>query len=246
MIRKAVPLAALAALAFSFPCAAGAASAASPQVGNTVAVKAAAQDWQKRRAQTAQAFFGAVRGSKADLDRFDKILTRFEKAPLSFTPMEALELVAAYYVPKDGLGEASVSVIVAVQALGWYDALRYASASGRAEIVENENFFRMPILGEGNAKAKEELAALMRKDPARVRSWIEHGLAMAEASRETNQYDRKWPSAYGLERMGCALGGKCAAPPAAPKAAWDDLWAQSKERVLLYWTPRLSDPKPGE
>lgn len=238
-----IPALALAAsvLALSFP-AASVAGPSSPAdaVGSTTVVKVQAQEWQKRRAKTAEAFLGAVKGSKEHLARFDKVLTDFERSPLSFTPVEAVELVAAYYVPKDGLNHAGVAMLAAVQTLGWYDALRYGTASGRAEIVDNENFFRMPLLGENNAKAKEELVALMRQNPELVRSWVEEGLAMAEASRETQKYDRKWPSAYGLERLQCAMGGRCAAPKAAPKESWDALWEQSKARVFKYWTPDLS------
>jgi hypothetical protein len=64
------------------------------------------------------------------------------------------------------------------------------------------------------------------------------GLAFAERSKNTEEYDHKWPTAYGLERTICALGGACTPPVEAPQNQWNALWDQTKLRVKTYYKVR--------
>jgi hypothetical protein len=42
--------------------------------------------------------------------------------------------------------------------LGWYDALRFGSESGRAEIVNNEGFFKRTLILAGKQKVDDFLS----------------------------------------------------------------------------------------
>src|SRR4029077_1981200 len=48
---------------------------------------------------------------------------------LARTPIEELEILGDFYIPKEGLDPGLIAV-VQFQVLGWYDALRFASESG--------------------------------------------------------------------------------------------------------------------
>jgi hypothetical protein len=54
------------------------------------------------------------------------------------------------------------------------------------------------------------------------------GISFAEKFRETNNYHRQWPTAYGLERVICAQGGPCTKPLPMPKEQWDAAWVEAK------------------
>jgi hypothetical protein len=71
----------------------------------------------------------------------------------------------------------------------------------------------------------------------RVLPLVEKGIMFADKFRDTPSYDRRWPTAYGLERVLCASGdaGKCTAPRSLPKDQWDAAWAESKKAVTDYF-----------
>jgi hypothetical protein len=72
-------------------------------------------------------------------------------------------------------------------------------------------------------------------NPEEVQAAIVEGLAFAEKFKGAAGYDHRWPTAYGLERMNCALGGVCQLPAEAPQSQWNVLWGQAKLRVRTYY-----------
>ncbi|MBI3444058.1 MAG: hypothetical protein HY055_01505 [Magnetospirillum sp.] len=137
--------------------------------GQTIEIKLEPQAWQTRRAETANVI-GAIEASKgknkAAMDRFDAILTAFEKDPVSITPMEAMDLYAVFYVPNESDKNMAgvLQMVSAFAVLGWYDSLRFADESGRAEIINNERFFNRAFTISGEATTKK-LMDYLHKHP---------------------------------------------------------------------------------
>jgi hypothetical protein len=125
-------------------------------------------------------------------------------------------------------------VVVQNLVLGWYDALRFASESGRAEIINNEGFFKKAFT-QGGADVTNRAVKFLEGNPDRVHALIAQGISIAEKYRDTNNYDRHWPTAYGLERFICAQGGTCKEPTELPKEQWDGAWEEAKHRVSTYF-----------
>jgi hypothetical protein len=164
------------------------------------------------------------------------MLTNFEKHPLAQTPIENMDLIGLFYAPKDGIAR-TLPLIVMNATLGWYDSLRYGSPSGQAEIVNNEMFFKRAFVLAGKERLNEYLEfAKSHRDE--IRTDIDQGLALAERFKNSDEYDHKWPAAYGLERSICTLGGECPPPVEAQQNQWNALWDQAKLRVETYYKIR--------
>jgi hypothetical protein len=118
--------------------------------------------------------------------------------------------------------------------LGWHDALRFGSPSGQAEIVSNAIFFKHAFVLAGKQRTNDTWN-LQNRIRRRFKQRSTQGLVFAEKFRNSEDYDRRWPTGYGLERMTCALGGTCAPPVAAPQSQWNALWDRAKLRVKTYY-----------
>jgi hypothetical protein len=193
------------------------------------------QEWQVRREKLDHVIVAARQNDPGALKQFDQILTAMEQHPLDRTPLENLDIVGTYYMPNEGI-ESSLTVIVTDLVLGWYDVLRFASPSGRAEITDNEQFFKRALVLSGKDVTDKSLE-FMKGHQDRVVQLVKEGIVYADKFRETPSYDRQWPTAYGLERVLCASGNaeKCKAPQALLKDQWDAAWAQSKKAVTDYF-----------
>lgn len=191
------------------------------------------QAWQQRRMAFAKTVQGIRKGDPDAKKDFDRILTEFETHAFSRTPMENMELLGVFYVPKDGI-EKSMPIIIANAVLGWYDALRFGSESGRAEIINNEGFFKKAIVLGGPDMANKAVQFL-QNNPDKIAQSLSLGFSFADKFRETSNYDRHWPSAYGLERVICATGGSCQEPTQMPRDQWDKAWEDAKKRVATYY-----------
>lgn len=210
-----------------------AALAANAQATQAVLKAPPLQPWQERRAQLDQTIRGADSGDSSAAKQFEQVLTELEKNPYGRTPIENLEIFGAYYLPNEGV-ETTLPLIATNLLLGWYDTLRFASPSGKAEILNNEKFFdKAFVLSSPAVTAKTR--TFLHSHPDQVADLIAQGFGYAEKSRETQSYDRHWPSAYGLERILCASGGDCKERPALPKDQWDSAWAAAKSRVQEYF-----------
>ncbi|HVI53046.1 MAG TPA: hypothetical protein VM661_17690 [Candidatus Sulfotelmatobacter sp.] len=202
----------------------------------TVAVQTPLQDWQQRRVALFQALNGKDK-TKATA-ALDGALTGFEKDPVSLTPMEAMDLYGVFYVPREGAANMqNLLKAVAMQAtLGWYDALRFADESGRAEIENNEGFFKRAFLMGGGDGIKQ-LMDLMENHPADAAKAVADGITLARQFRDHVDYDEHWPTGYGLTAAQCGLnqGKACPPPPALPQAKWGAAFDQAAAFVTQYY-----------
>lgn len=238
-----LPLALLAAAVFFTPACKAAdkpadagKAAAEPGV---VTIKVEPQSWQARRGEFAR-IVNNLGGKDAQVFKdFDAVLTEFVEKPYSRTPMENMEILGVFYVPRQGI-EATLTHIAANAALGWYDALRYGSESGRAEILQNEGFFKLPLMLAGDEIVQQTVKFFIEQ-PEKTAQLVQKGIAIADALKDDPRYDHQWPSAYGLERTLCALGAECTPPSAVPKAQWGEAWEETKARVIRYY--RNNDPR---
>ncbi|MBV6322515.1 hypothetical protein [Duganella violaceipulchra] len=208
--------------------------------------------WQVRRRKFNAVVQGFTRSDPAAPPALDKILSDYESAPFRYTPMETLEILGVAYLPLQDV-EKTFLVIVAEQVMGWYDVLRYASESGRAEIVNNEGFFKLPLAVAG-PKGSARAVKYLEEHPAEARQALARAFAAADRFRETQNYDRHWPAYYGLERMLCLQDhSQCKRLPELDRAKWDQAWIESKQRVAAYYqldkplavTPTAAGPAPG-
>lgn len=211
----------------------------SPAGGELVAVSVKPQAWQARRAEFARILNAIDSKDAASVEAFRSVLTEFEGQPFSRTPMENMEILGVYYLPKEGI-EAVLTYIAANAALGWYDALRHGSESGRSEILHNEGFFKLPLMLAGD-EFVHQAVKFFEEQPAKTDQLVQRGIAIADMLKDDPRYDHLWPSAYGLERMMCAMGAECGPPGALPKAQWADAWEETKARVARYY--RINPPQ---
>ena len=202
--------------------------------GNQVTLHSDMRPWQARRAESQAVIMAGIAkpGNAEALKAVDLLLSDYEAHPVSRTPLENLDLIGRFYVEKDGV-EKCLSVVVMNSVLGWYDALRFGSVSGRAEIQDNEHFFgRAYILG-GRA-AGEKVTELVRNNPKKLKDLVEQGLGFADKYKETKSYDRQWPLSFGMERVINTMGGHEEVKP-LPEAQWDSAWREAKNQVKSYY-----------
>lgn len=204
-----------------------------------VSIRVEPQSWQARRSEFARIVNNLGGKDPQVLKEFEAVLTEFEQKPFSRTPMENMEILGVFYVPREGI-EATLTYIAANAALGWYDALRYGSASGRQEILHNEGFFKLPMVLAGDEFIQMAVKFFVEQ-PEKTAQLVQKGIAIADALKDDPRYDHQWPSAYGLERTLCALGADCTKPSPAQAAEWPDAWEETKARVIRYY--RNNDPR---
>jgi hypothetical protein len=190
--------------------------------------------FQVRRRIFGEVGRGVIRNDPAAVNALDKVLSDYESAAFRYTPLESLEIIGFYYLPREGM-EKAFQLIVAEQVLGWYDVLRYASESGRAEIINNEGFFKLPII-VGGSRVGAEAAKFFDEHPSEARAMLARGFQSADSWRETLNYDRHWPAYYGLERLTCLRDqSTCKPAPELDPTKWDRAWNEAKLRVASYY-----------
>lgn len=91
--------------------------------------------------------------------------------------------------------------------VGLYDTNRFADASARAEIINNEGFLSRAFSLGGDAEV-EQLVAFLEKHPKEAESAVSAGARIAAKLADRAEYDVHWQTAYGLIRMSCAMEGK--------------------------------------
>lgn len=213
-----------------------------PSAGQTVVVNTPKDAWQKRREQTIEVLLTLqdANAGKSRIDearqKFDAILTQYEKDAFSLTPMEAMDLFQVYYVPNEAGRMELLLKLVAIQTtLGWYDALRFADESGRAEIVNNEAFFKRALMVR-----KDEFIEFLQKEPAKAAGAVSSAIEIARRASQTESmvhYDVRWPASYGLMRMQCGLEGakSCTRPKEMPRKDWPAAFDEAAARVTQYY-----------
>jgi hypothetical protein len=191
------------------------------------------QQWQERHIEFAKIVQGLRSKDTDSAKKLDNILYEYDEHTFSRTPIESLDIIALYHFQKEGM-EICLPLIVAHVVLGWYDALRFGSESGRSEILWNQKFYkRFTIFSQ-----KEQIDSVLKflsDNPEKVRERVELGLKIAENYKNTVSYDRHWPSAFGLERLICAQGGPCEEIKPLPRDKWDAAWEEAKQRARVYY-----------
>lgn len=214
-----------------------------------IVVHAPHDAWELRSLET-QKIIEVIRDPKATeaqhakaMKEFDARLTASEKGEL--TPMETMELLGLFYVPKELQNkppnmESTLRIIATQATLGWYDALRFADASGRAEIVNNEAFFTLPL--QDNAAV---FVQFMKNHPEQAANAVKIGIQYARNKIKTNNigYDQHWPASYGLLRMQCGLkhAKTCEVPKPQPASEWPASLDQAAERVSDFYRAPTKD-----
>jgi hypothetical protein len=191
------------------------------------------QPWQERRAGFWKTVHGVNAHDAAAAKDFDAVLTQFETQPFARTPMENMDILGVFYAQKDEV-EKTLMIVSANAALGWYDALRFGSESGRAEIMNNEKFFARAFLLSG-VTTTDKFKEFLKASPDLASKSVSQGLAFAERERKSPHYDVSWPTAYGLERVVCAQGGSCIPPREMSADQWDNAWEDAKKNVISYY-----------
>ena len=203
-----------------------------PSVSGAQAAKTP-EAWQVREAQYFKIIEGVRRGDAVSQMALDRVLTEFETSRMTRTPIENLDILGTFYIPKEGV-EKALPIVVMNEVLGWYDALRFGTESGRAEILQNESFYKRPFVLAGPASI-QQIISLLRDHPDEVAADVHEGIMFAENHKSRHDYDAHWPSAFGLERTICAQGGKCTPPESLPEEQWPAAWSAAENRVLAYY-----------
>ncbi len=196
------------------------------------------QPWQVRSAALWKTIKEVRAGDFTARKDLDAILTQFEMQPLARTPLENMDILGVYYVPKDGIEKALI-VVSLNAALGWYDALRFGSESGRDEIANKDKLFLRAFLING-ATMTDKFNGFLKANPDLVRKSVESGLLLAERAKNNIHYDVRWPTAFGLERVICAEGESCDLPTEMPADQWDKAWENAKQRVTTYYQVKIT------
>jgi hypothetical protein len=211
-------------------------------IGNTIVVDVKKQDWQVRRLEYLNAVKKYLKdpNDKEALSTIDKALTAYEKQSWSITPMEAMDLIQTFYVPQEGIKK-TMNMIVAEAILGYKDTLQWASASGKSEILWNEQFLTRAITNGGRDKKRmDEWLKLVEDKPDEAKKIVAEGVRYAKLmnSAKVNAYDRKWPTAYGLERMSAALENKPDNFKETPNISDDKALDDAIAKISAYYLPK--------
>jgi len=209
--------------------------------GKTVLLEVKPDPWQLRRKEVIDLVSVIVQSNykdKAATEKFEKILRNFDQDFVSITPMEGMDLQRIYYVPmsKPADMESNLGVVAALATLGWYDALRFADESGRAEIQHNESFFLRAFTAPGST-TKDAVVAFLSSHPQEAQRAVKMGTDAARTVLSRIHYDVHWPTSYGLLRSQCALqGGKnCTRPAALPQAQWPAAFEEAVALTTRYY-----------
>lgn len=182
------------------------------------------------------AAFGQAKHASALRD-FDARLTAAAKGEL--TPIETMELFQVFYIPKElqqkpPRFDAMLRIIAAQATIGWYDALRFADDSGRAEISNNEAFFTLAF-----DRSTRDFVRFMKEQPDQTAAAVKAGIQDARdkiAAKRIN-HDPTWPASYGMLRMQCTMKSAktCEGPTPRPAGEWPALLDQAAQRVSTVY-----------
>ncbi|HEX3728581.1 MAG TPA: hypothetical protein VHV47_02165 [Opitutaceae bacterium] len=189
--------------------------------------------WQQRRDQ----FFAAVRGVESNDPQqsqvFGAILGDFQDHPLNRTPMENMDILGVFFIPREG-AEKWMTAVVMNAILGWYDALRFGTDAGRKVIVEDDRFFIRAFALGGTDSFKKSMDYI-RGNPDKVSAAVDDAVNLATQSRDKAAYDQHWPADF------AGAGGKGFT---LPVERWNEAWEAAVERARAYYVIRAPHPSP--
>ncbi len=201
------------------------------------------QAWEKRR----EAYFSTVaalqKGDAAARKDFERVVRGFEAQPFSLTPLEAMDLLGSVFVPQVGL-EKMLPVIAAQAALGLYDARRFATRVGQAELLYTESFLKKPLVMTGPEQAAASRKFFLDK-PELAAMLVRQGLRLAEAEQLSPRYDVQWVTALGREGEFCPPGAECPKYELPKREQWPEIWQQVVDQVTTYYTVKPEAAQPA-
>lgn len=210
------------------------------QPGSTSYIPLKPQAWQLRRSEFTKAVNASLRdpSDAKSHQLIDQALTEFEHYPDARTPMEIMDMLGAFYLPKDGI-QKTMPFIIMQATLGWHDALQWASKSGMSEIYTNEGFFSRAF-HVGKTDFWKEWEAIIKNDPKLAEKIVVDGFKYASVVLSTHAktnrgYDHKWPTAYGIERILPAMSGQPERTISAPNLDPAEAYKAAKDVVLTYY-----------
>lgn len=201
------------------------------------------QEWEKRRAAFAETVAAVRKGDAIARKDFERTVRAFENQPFARTPLESMDILGSVFVPKVGL-ERILPVVVAHAALGLYDAKRFATRVGQAELLMSESFLRKPLTLAG-----PEQAAVSRKffldQPELAAALVQQGLRLAEAERLSPSYDTQWVTALGREGEFCPPGAQCPKYELPKREQWPQIWQEVRDQVTAFYVVKpAADAQP--
>ncbi|MFT7771919.1 hypothetical protein [Roseateles sp.] len=189
------------------------------------------QEWQLRRQRFLQTIKLLQANDALARREFERQVRAFEQRPFSLTPLEAMDYIGAVFVPQAGV-EKLLPLVAAQAALGLYDAARFGSTLGEAQLVDIESFLRLPLTWTGPEQT-ERSRAFLRDHPERAAQLVQDGLKLANGERIGTDYDVRWVRALG--RCAPEIAAGCPQPRDLPVSEWDDAWDKVKQRVAAYY-----------
>lgn len=198
------------------------------------------QEWEKRRAAFADIVKGVRAGDAQSRKEFERVVRQFEAKPFDLTPLESMDLLGSVFVPQAGV-EKMLPVVAAHAALGLYDALRFATPVGQAELLNGENFLQRALTMAGPEQTAAAIK-FMKEQPARAAALVRQGLSLANTERQFPAYDSKWVTALGREGAFCPPGSECPKYVQPPREQWEQLWQQAAQRVAAYYVVKSDAP----
>ena len=215
-------------------------NAVPPDRSNMTRIDLKPQAWQVRRQEFALSANTLRQNPNDDKARqtVDQTVAAFNKNPISYTPMEAMEILGAIHLHKDGILKA-MPLIVMEAVFGWYDALQWGSETGQKEIEKNERLFTRALQIGGGNKAVNDWADLLEKNPQTAIRIVDEGIARATRlhAKDKTAYDHKWPSAYSLERTLAAMASKPEPTVNKPNMPSAQAWKEAVEKVRDFYIP---------
>lgn len=209
-------------------------------IGKTIVVDVKKQDWQIRRVEYINALkqYSKNPNDKNALNTIDKALTNYEKQPWSITPMEAMDLLQTFYVPREGIK--TMSMIVAEAILGYRDTLQWASKSGKSEIIWNEQFLIRALTNGGkNQNTMNEWLKFVEQNEEEAKKIVDSGVKFAKLINSAKDgYDRRWPTAYGLERMINSMENKPDKARTSPNMSDEQALEEAIAKIYAYYLPK--------
>ena len=214
---------------------------ASPAPSRQIPVQPAPQAWQVRQAAFAQAVTALAHdaANAQAKQQVEQALGDQAATPGAFTPMESLDMLGAYYLPRDGV-EKIMPLIVKQAFLGWVDALQWGSPSAQEEIVVDQKLFSRAFRTRDGKKMIDAWMAIVRNDPPRATTIVDLGLRLGMADNLVQgqlTYDRRWPTAFGLERTSAANGGPPVLPALAAQMGYVQAQRLASARIKAFYLP---------
>lgn len=198
------------------------------------------QAWEERRSAYFKTVESLRQGDALARKDFERIVRRFESQPFSLTPLEAMDLLGSVFVPQAGL-EKMLPLVAAQAALGLYDARRFATSVGQAELLLGEFFLKRPLVLAGPEQAASA-RKFLQEQPQRAAALVRYGLQLAEAERLAPTYDSQWVTALGRISEPCPADAQCPKHEPPKLQEWSRIWEEVREQVTTYYTVEPEKP----